>query len=477
MIWPMNKDAEHKRQWLPGGAAARVRLRGKRTILLDWEMPPDDEAWQAAVDGATGFADDDIQKGRSRSRMQNLRYLAVMLMVLIGGVAHLWWMGETGAQRIEGEVRAAVEADQWLNPAGDANPAVMTAGVGPLAVERITFKQNVVSVEVKSTQTDAQGQPYGVRQQQFYRPTATGWKRVAPDAELLGPRQTLTRGGLTFEYHAIDATAVEAVAAKLDAAYAEMRQDYGLPATPQRVVVELATADVSRFAGCFWRAQLCIDSPALTLLPSSVAESEALFLWTLRALADRVRLEVQQGHPLQFGWQLTGSGLTAMQLRRHSERLDAWHRDLARWLYGIEERTPTPDVDQLTQELAELCTAHQVTVYPSLFAHDTGTHLCRVPSTWELELLLLLHTQPPRRLDALQMPDTDLTGAAPTWQQELAFGTLLDYVTATYGREGFAGLLEGFRQYDTWHSLVPAVFGVSAAEFEQGWQAYLQALE
>jgi hypothetical protein len=148
---------------------------------------------------------------------------------------------------------------------------------------------------------------------------------------------------------------------------------------------------------------------------------------------------------------------------------------LARWLYAIEERMPPPDADQLTQELAALCTAHQVTAYPLLFADDTSPHICMLPPAWDLQRLL--YTQPPQRLDALQMPDADLTGAAPTWLQELAFGTLLDYVTATYGQEGIARLIEGFHQYDTWHELVPAAFGVSAVEFEQGWQTYLQALE
>lgn len=475
MIWPMNKDAGHKRQGLPGGDAGHAQLRSKRTMTLDWQVPHDEEAWEAAVSMNAAFADGDAQAEPRRVRVQTLGVLAALLMVLTGGAAYLWQIGEAGAQRIEGELRAAIEADQWLSPAGDIDPTVMTAGAGPVALERITFKQGVVSVEVKSTQTDAQGQPYVVRRRQFYRPTEAGWERVPPNAELLGPRLTLTRGRLTFQYHAIDATAVETVAAKLNAANVDMRQDYGLPAESHRVVIELAAGDVSRFAGCFWRARLCIDSPALTLLPSYVAESEALYLWTLRALADRARLEAQQEHPLLSGWQLTGSKLTAMQLRRHSERLDAWHRDLARRLYGIEGRASPPDVDQLAQELAELCMAHQVTAYPSFFAGDTGTHLCTLPPTSDLKRLL--HTPPPQRLDALQMPDADLTGAAPTWLQELAFGTLLDYVTATYGQEGITGLIEGFRQYDAWNALVPAVFGVSAAEFEQGWQAYLKALE
>lgn len=475
MNWPLKKNAGHERQWLLGVDAERVRLRRKRAVTLDWQVSPDEAAWQAAVAGTTAFADGDIEREPNRTQMQSLGVLAVLLMVLIGGVAYLWQMGEAGAQRIEGELRAAVEADQWLDLAGDVDPAVMSAGIGPVTVERITFKPGVVSAEVKRTQTDAQGQPYVVRQHQFYRPTQAGWERVPPDAELLGPRQTLTRGQLTFHYHAIDATAVETVAAPLNAAYVDLRRDYGLTAAPHPVTVDLTAAEQPYRDGCFWHERLCVASPALTPLPSFVAESEALSLWTLRALAAHARGEALQDPPLRPGWQFTSSGLTALQVRRHSERLAAWHGDLARWLYGIEGRTPPPDADQLAQELVELCRTHQVTAYPSFFAGITHTHLCTRPPIWDLKRLLRIPA--PQRLDALHMPDVDLTGAAPSWLQELAFGTLLDYVTATYGREGIAGLIEGFRQYDTWHALVPAVFGVSAAEFEQGWQAYLRALQ
>jgi hypothetical protein len=55
----------------------------------------------------------------------------------------------------------------------------------------------------------------------------------------------------------------------------------------------------------------------------------------------------------------------------------------------------------------------------------------------------------------------------------VALATLIEYAVATYGRERLPALVAGLGQYDRWDTLLPAVFGVSAAEFEAGWQAYL----
>ena len=45
---------------------------------------------------------------------------------------------------------------------------------------------------------------------------------------------------------------------------------------------------------------------------------------------------------------------------------------------------------------------------------------------------------------------------------------------STYGRERLPSLIDGMRRYDSWEELIPAVFGVSAAKFEAGWQEYLR---
>jgi hypothetical protein len=59
--------------------------------------------------------------------------------------------------------------------------------------------------------------------------------------------------------------------------------------------------------------------------------------------------------------------------------------------------------------------------------------------------------------------------------QTVALATLVEYAVATYGRERLPALVTGLGQSDSWETLLPAVYGVSAAEFEAGWLAYLKA--
>ena len=53
--------------------------------------------------------------------------------------------------------------------------------------------------------------------------------------------------------------------------------------------------------------------------------------------------------------------------------------------------------------------------------------------------------------------------------------TLIEYAVATYDRERLPALVAGLGHYESWETLIPAVYGVSPAEFEAGWQAYLAA--
>jgi hypothetical protein len=59
--------------------------------------------------------------------------------------------------------------------------------------------------------------------------------------------------------------------------------------------------------------------------------------------------------------------------------------------------------------------------------------------------------------------------------QTVALAMLVEYAAATYGRERLPALVTGLGQYESWETLIPAVFDVSTAEFEAGWQAYLAA--
>ena len=52
--------------------------------------------------------------------------------------------------------------------------------------------------------------------------------------------------------------------------------------------------------------------------------------------------------------------------------------------------------------------------------------------------------------------------------------SFVEYAVFAYGRDRLPTLLDGMHRYDTWETLIPAVYGVSAADFETGWQEYLR---
>jgi hypothetical protein len=59
--------------------------------------------------------------------------------------------------------------------------------------------------------------------------------------------------------------------------------------------------------------------------------------------------------------------------------------------------------------------------------------------------------------------------------EAIALSTVIEYSVGVYGAESLPALLEGLNRYETWDLLVPAVYGVSPAEFEAGWQEYIAA--
>jgi hypothetical protein len=51
----------------------------------------------------------------------------------------------------------------------------------------------------------------------------------------------------------------------------------------------------------------------------------------------------------------------------------------------------------------------------------------------------------------------------------------VEYTVAAYGRDRLPVLLKAMHRHGTWATLIPAVYGVSAADFETGWQEWLTA--
>lgn len=61
-----------------------------------------------------------------------------------------------------------------------------------------------------------------------------------------------------------------------------------------------------------------------------------------------------------------------------------------------------------------------------------------------------------------------------TAQAYQAANPLAEFIIDTYGHRTMPALLDAFEAYETWETLSPAVFGVSATELEEQWHAYLR---
>lgn len=58
-----------------------------------------------------------------------------------------------------------------------------------------------------------------------------------------------------------------------------------------------------------------------------------------------------------------------------------------------------------------------------------------------------------------------------------AFATaepLIEFILATYGYAKVPALLNAFATHESWETLIPSVFGISAGEFQENWHAYLK---
>jgi hypothetical protein len=478
-MWGRQKK-QHKQHLLQSSATVEhARTKAAHSTMLEWQFPSEDEAWERVTALQSATSPDQLPAVRHAHRLRAI--YALLILLALGATLYLWSQAESGAQMLEEELRATIAAEvkATQRPSDhQVNPAVRTPAT-TVPMQEITYHGNIVSVQVESNYTEPNGKSYRVRQRNFYLRTSSGWVRVPPSPDILGTRLSLESDFFTFSYHQLDEASVEAVVAELDALYINLRQDYSLPSAAERMTVVLFNdqTEVDRteveFA-CYRPNHLCLPSPALASLPVELSEREALQLQLLSALVYRVRGDASELARFKYEWQLAEIVLPRMQMRRHSSRLSAWHTEIVRWLYGIQARTPKPDNEMLAQELAHLCDSHQITAHLRLITDVALADLCMAPPLPDLHYLA--QYKAPDHLIRFPWPNRTWWVGKQFWLEAMALETLLDYVVVTYGDDGLPKLVDGFRRYETWETLIPAVFGISAEEFEQGWQAYLQNL-
>lgn len=324
------------------------------------------------------------------------------------------------------------------------------------------------------------------RQTRFYQRTSTRWQGIAPDASLWGPERSLETPSFIFHFRQRDAAAVIAVAPQVETLYQTMRHNFGLPLSPpaEKLVIEVSVTQTPGHSSSWFGAAspMVVTSPARYRAPVGLADAELLAQAIILPLLEHVIAKAARHHAISPARSLLLRGLRLWQVWELGLPLSAWRDDITQWVYR-DRPTHTP---QLPGRYSELCAAHQLwlpspmQIYIPLWCDDPAREAAHMTQWYSRE--------PPIRLAQLALPDELLASAGgPDWAdyagqsialysgQTIALVTLIDYAVAAYGRERLPVLMASLGQHESWETLLPAVYGVSAADFEAGWQADLAA--
>ncbi len=474
----------------------------------EWHIAKDDADWAHLQEPPLP---DGKPAANRRLRLKHYVWGVAALLLLLTTGGHWWWRTDQAAlppstvsvtatpqpslraiapdrdSLVASIMNERTNADWWLQygwedfgvsaPMGSVAPTVTLDIV--LQTVEILDDQAVVSII-----TTAQNGAPAYRQTRFYRRTPTIWLRTEPDAALWGPERSLETPSFVFRFRQNDAPAVIAVASQIEALSMTIRQNFGLASTPntEKMVIEVSMTQRPGYATSWFGApeHILVPSPAVYRAPVALTDAELLAQSIAFPLREQVLTQASDQYQIGAAWQPLVSGLALWQVWDLNLPLAAWQEVIAQWIYTDLPAAQPGQAIPLPAHYTALCAAHKlwmpslVQMHIPLLCGDQGVAAEYYPLGYA--------RNPPLRLEQLAVPASSATylEVAETDQviyatQMVALATLLEYAVTTYGRERLPALVAGLGHYDTWDTLLPAVYGVSAAEFEAGWQAYLAA--
>lgn len=484
--------------------------RAARTSALDWQLldEHDDTAWQTALAAPLPSA----TRGQRAARHRLSWLLASFALAAV--IATTTWVAqwaEHNVSALEHDLTLAVEADRWSvamqsqtqSKAVKILPDPGAMPIGPLArpdlpghvtLLALSGDQALVTVAISLTTGSSV-----YRQTQAYRQTVQGWTRIAPTLALWGEPRRLESQHLIFEYYAHDEDAVRDAAAKLDRLYPDLVAAYPLdrPRTKPTILV----SPLVEPKATPWRHdesdRLVTASPALYLAPASVSDADILGQAVLLAFADdhakRYVVETYDRTPLRYEpggsqhttWYPLAYGVRLWQLWQADLPLAAWRTPVIHWL--LEELPNAPDqevpvvMEQFCADVTLWRTAPTWLDVPvwctALEQGRDAYHSWLSDRTDEgAGLLFAMDNLQPYVLVAGSNGSVKAIvgqGLSPHPATVVLLETIVEYAAVAYGDDLIPSLLAQAQQHESWDTLIPAVFEVSAPEFEQGWHTYL----
>lgn len=395
----------------------------------EWERRLADLGITAAANGFPVYpaAPQGPDKGSSAAigRGSERRILAVVvLLVVLGGLAgglagySVWRRAQEGIARMEGDVANAVKVETIQENSQRRVPALHES------VQAVEFMKGAAQATVLVTHTLGSGGVSVQPELRFYVQTPKGWERSDPIAGFWGPTETLDTAHLHFVFGRRDRTVVAQVAPGVEAVYATLCRATGQDLVSAGLLTIEITPEAASPNAQPGGGPILITSPEL--YPTAEQEHARILGRLLRLV-------------------------------------------LSRQLTAAAQRTAKPQWQVLQQGLGIwLAYTGSMPFAPS--GEDAAAVQLRsgLQSAWQLDDLLddkLRYDPQSQSIQAFTL----IIDPEQQKQREAAAGQLVGYIAERYGIDVLPKLLQGFAQYEDWGELAPAVFGVSAAELEEGW--------
>jgi hypothetical protein len=488
----------------------------KRASTLEWQVAKDDTDWtHLCAQPMRDIAIASPPPAQDRSFSHQFLWGATVILLFLAGAGGWWWRS-TQSRVPQSAVAVTATAQQ--------DPSAVTPRLNqPTLVEQFADRQALAEFQATRAWTgqsaqyesdldagrqtldpgdqfdlalytvDMQGDqavtrvvtmaksgPY--RQTLFYRRTAEGWQQLPPDAAFWGLERSLETPFFVYHFRQQDAAAVVTVASQVNNLYMTLRRNLGLPlkAWEEKLVIDVRVTQSPGHAASQLPGsdRLMVPSPAVYWAPVEVTDADLLAQSIALPLLDDVLAQASERNAIGPSWWPLLAGLRLWQLWDLDLPLATWQAEVVRWLYADEPAIPPGQPVVLPDYYEALCAQH--TLWMSSPTQLGIPLLCTVPD-WQHGYFAassprdsLTHLD---QLTLLMSPDEYVGQTNSSYVshpgQTVALATLIEYAVVTYGSERLPVLIAGLGQYESWETLLPAVYGVSPAEFEAGWQAYL----
>jgi hypothetical protein len=311
--------------------------------------------------------------------------------------------------------------------------------------------------------------------------------RAAPRAAFWGPRRRLETRYFVFSYYEQDGEAVSAAAAKLEVLYPALYAAFftGVP-EGGKLVIQVDPAqrpgEIAKRAG-EWDP-FVVASPAAYRAPLDISPADLLAQSVVLALLEDFRAQVSKrfvhepylpDHEKRLPISQLSYAVLLWQLWATDLPLAAWRKPVVEWVFS-DLHDPQALAAVAPAFLPALCAQHQLWLTSPLQVQIPLS--CDTAELQERSLTWRFFYAPPAPLAHLATSTPvdatlEVVAVSPHPAATVALATLVEYAAAAYGRQRIPLLVASMHRYATWESLLPAVFGVPAAEFEAGWLAYL----